>query len=151
MPPAALAPEPYRRHTIRIHTAWLKARIQSVSAFASNTFVTVAPANTPLPYVLIHPMDGTDLADRLAGPNLVQNPRFVIHSVGKTYNSCAWAAEHVKAVLVVSGLGVIPTITGELAGRVWYSVPQPVQTDDDVTPPYLYHTSECGFESTPTA
>ena len=136
---------------MRIHTAWLKARIQSIPAFASNTFVTVAPANTPLPYVLIHPMDGTDLADRLAGPSAIQNPRFVIHSVGKTYNSCAWAAEQVKAVLIVAGIGVTPTITGELAGRVWYSVPQPVQTDDDVTPSLLYHTSEVGFESTPTA
>ena len=136
---------------MRKHTAWLKARIESIPAFASSTFVTVAPANTPLPYNLIHPMDGTDVADRFTGPSSVQNPRFVIHSVGKTYNSCAWAAEQVKAVLVVAGIGVTPTITGELAGRVWYSVPQPVQTDDDVTPPFWFHTSEVGFESTPTA
>ena len=136
---------------MRIHTAWLKARIQSITAFASNTFVTVAPANTPLPYNLIHPMDGTDVADRLAGPSAIQNPSWVIHSVGSTYDQCAWAAEQVKAVLIVAGLGVTPTITGEIAGRVWYSVPQPVQTDDDVTPSLLFHTSECGFESTPTA
>ena len=136
---------------MRIHTAWLKARIQSVPAFASSTFVTVAPANTALPYNLIHPMDGTDIADRLAGPNLVQNPRWVIHSVGSTYDQCAWAAEQVKAVLVVSGIGVTPTITGERSGRVWYSVPQPVQTDDDVTPSLLFHTAETGFQSTPTA
>lgn len=136
---------------MRSHTAWLKARIESVTALASSTFVTVAPANTPLPYVLIHPMDGADVADRFTGPRSVQNPRFVIHSVGSTYEQCAWAAEKVKAVLVVAGLGVIPTITGELPRRVWYSVPQPVQTDDDVTPPLIYHTAECGFESTPTA
>ncbi|TFD61136.1 DUF3168 domain-containing protein [Cryobacterium sp. Hh7] len=136
---------------LRKHTTWLKSRIQTISAFASNTFVTTAPPNTPLPYVLIHPSDGTDRSDRLAGPNAVQNPRWVIHSVGSTYDQCAWAAEQVKAVLVVAGLGVTPTITGERAGRVWYSVPQPVQTDDDVTPPLIFHTAECGFESTLTA
>ena len=136
---------------MRKHTAWLKSRIQSIPAFTSSTFVTVAPANTPLPYVLIHPSDGTDISDRLAGPNTVQNPRWVIHSVGSTYDQCAWAAEQVKAVLVVAGLGVTPTITGEIAGRLDYSSPQPIQTDDDVTPALVYHTSECGFESTLTA
>lgn len=136
---------------MRVHTTWLKSRIQSIPAFASNTFVTVAPANTPLPYVLIHPSDGRDISDRLAGPDTVQNPRWVIHSVGSTYDQCAWAAEQVKAVLIIAGLGVTPTITGEIAGRVSYSSPQPIQTDDDVTPPLLFHTAECGFESTLSA
>jgi hypothetical protein len=97
--------------------------------------------------VLIHPSDGRDISDRLAGPSTTQNPRFVIHSVGSTYDQCAWAAEQVKAVLIVAGLGVTPTITGEIAQRVWYSSPQPIDTDDDVTPPLLFHTAECGFES----
>ena len=136
---------------MRKHTSWLKSRIQSIPAFTSNTFVTTAPPNTPLPYILIHPSDGTDISDRLAGPNTVQNPRWVIHSVGSTYDQCAWAAEQVKAVLVVAGLGVTPTITGEIAGRVEYSSPQPIQTDDDVTPPILFHTSECTFQSVPSA
>ena len=136
---------------MRKHTTWLKSRIQSIPAFAASTFVTVAPANTPLPYVLIHPSDGRDISDRLAGPDTVQNPRFVIHSVGSTYDQCAWAAEQVKAVLIIAGLGVTPTITGEIAGRVWYSSPQPIQADDDVTPVLLFHTAETGFESTLTA
>ena len=132
---------------MRKHTAWLKARIQSVPALASSVFVTVVPAGASLPYVVIHPADGTDAADRLTGPSALQNPRFTFHSVGSTYEQCAWAAEQVKAALIVGGLGVTPAITGEIAGRVWYSVPQPVQTDDDVNPPLLFHTAEVGFTS----
>ena len=137
------------------HTDALVALIQAVPALASATFVsravTADGSPVPLPYVVIHPTDGRDDSDRLAAPGITQNPRFQITSVGSTYEQCAWAAEKVKAVLVTGGIGVAPTISGERAGSFWYSVPQAVQTDNEVNPPLLYHTAECGFSSVPTA
>ena len=132
---------------MKIHTDAL----QTLIGVSPKSFVSIVPSNTPLPYVLIHPADGADDTDRQGAPSLTQNPRFTLHSVGATYEQCAWAAEKVKAALVVNGLGVVPTVTGERSGRVWYSVPQPIQQDTDASPTYLYHTAECGFSSTPTA
>lgn len=133
---------------MRQHTAWLKAEVQAVPALTSKTFVTLA-TNTSVPYVVIHPMDGTDESTRLAGPNATQHPRFVIHSVGSTYEQCAAIAEAVKKRLVVGGFGVTPTIPGELSGRVEYSSPTPIQVDRDVSPPLCYHVAEVSWSSDP--
>ena len=138
---------------MRVHTAWLEAAIEAVPALALAVYVTIAEnrdgSPVEVPYVVIHPMDGQDDTDRLTGPNATQNPRFTVHSIGLTYEQAAWAAEQVKAVVMVNGLGVVPTVSGERSERVWYSVPQPVQTDKTVTPNLLYHTAECGWESNP--
>lgn len=132
----------------RKHDTWLKARIETVSALAAATFVTSAPAGlTARPYVVLHPMDGTDDSDRLTGPDVVQHPRWVVHSVGVTPEQAKWAAEQVKSKLVVNGVGVVPTITGETAGAVWYSSPTPVQMDSDGSEVLFLHIAECGFES----
>jgi len=140
---------------MKSHTDWLASRIETVPALALATYVTLAVnadgSPVQLPYVVIHPADGTDDSDRLAGPSVTQHPRFTIHSVGSTYEQAVWAAEKVKAVLVVGGIGVTPAIAGERSGSFWYSVPQAVQTDNEVNPPLVYHTAECGFISTPTA
>ena len=130
------------------HTDALKALIQTVPALAAKTFVTLAPT-TAVPYVVIHPMDGTDESTRLAGPNATQHPRFVIHSVGSTYEQCAAVAEAVKSKLVVGGLGVTPVVPGEQSGRLEYSSPTPIQIDTDVSPPLCYHVAEVTFESVP--
>jgi len=140
---------------MKSHTDWLASRIETVPALASATYVTLAVnadgSPISLPYVVIHPADGTDDSDRLAGPSVTQHPRFTIHSVGSTYEQAVWAAEKVKGVLVVGGIGVTPAITGEYTGAVWCSSPTSVQTDNEAVPPYCYHTAEVGFESTPTA
>lgn len=132
----------------RKHDAWLKARIETVPALAAATFVTTAPAATATPYVVLHPMDGSDDSDRFTGPSTVQHPRYVVHSVGETPEQAKWAAEQVKSKLVVAGVGVVPTIAGELAGAVSYSSPAPVQVDRDGPAVLFVHIAECGFEST---
>jgi hypothetical protein len=133
---------------VRRHTDALKALIQTVPALATKTFVTLAPT-TAVPYVVIHPMDGNDESTRLAGPASTQHPRFVIHSVGSTYEQCAAIAEAVKSKLVVGGFGVAPVVVGELSGRLEYSSPQPIQVDRDVTPALCYHVAEVTWTGEP--
>lgn len=133
---------------MRRHTEALKALIQTVPALATKTFVTLA-ATTSVPYVVIHPMDGSDESTRLAGPNSTQHPRFVIHSVGSDYTQCAAIAEAVKSKLVVNGFGVSPVVVGELSGRLEYSSPTAIQVDRDVSPPLCYHVAEVTWTGEP--
>lgn len=135
------------------HTDALVALAETVPSIA--VYVTLAEntdgSPVTAPYVVIHPSDGRDDADRLSAPDTVQHPRFTVHSVGKTYQQAAWVGEHLKAVLIVGGVGVVPVVSGESAGGFWYSSPQAIQVDTDASPALIYHTSECGFSSTPTA
>lgn len=138
---------------MRVHTAWYKARIETIAALAGRTFVTEAksPTGAPLapPYVVIHPAEGTDRADRLSGPTLVQNPRWTIHTVGSTPDQAAHFAEQIKALVLVNGFGIVPVIAGQQCGRVWWSSPIPIQTDTDVSPAIFYHVAETGFTAEP--
>jgi hypothetical protein len=138
---------------VKKHTDAIAALIRTIPTLAAKTYVTLAvnadKSPVTLPYVVIHPADGTDQSDRLTGPATAQHPRFTIHGVGLTYDQASWVGEQIKSKLIVGGFGVTPTVPGERAGMVWYSVPQPVQADTDASPPYCYHTAECGFESSP--
>lgn len=138
------------------HTDWLKALIQEIPALASKTFVTIVRYPAPnestavtVPYLVIHPADGSDEATRLTGPRATQNPRFTLHSVGLTAEQATWVAKVVKDKLIITGLGITPTIAGERPGSVWWSSPIPLQIDTDVTPALCYHVAECGFSSDP--
>lgn len=135
------------------HTDALVALIKTIPSLAATTYVSHAvnadKSPVKLPYVVIHPSDGSDQSDRFTGPSVTQHPRFVIHSVGLDYAGAQFTAEAVKTKLIVNGFGVVPTIPGEVAGRFWYESPQPIQVDTDASPPMIYHTAECGFESTP--
>lgn len=137
---------------MRQHTNALKALLEGAPALAGKVHVTLATGAggaLSLPYVVIHPSDGTDAADRFTGPKQVFNPRFTLHSVGADANQAAATAEAVKRCLIVNGFGVSPTVPGENSKRLWYSVPMPLQVDRDVSPPLVFHVAECGFESSP--
>lgn len=129
------------------HTDALKALIQSVPALASKTFVTVTPAGVAPPYVVIHPADGTDTQERLTAPRVAQHPRFTIHSVGSSADNCAAVAKAVKDKLIVGGRGVRVDVPGEKSFPAWWESPIPIQVDNDVTPPLIYHVAECGWSS----
>lgn len=147
---------------MRVHTAWLRAVIESIPGALnggpdgglSQVFETKAEYESPYqqakltyPYWVIHPADGTDTTDRFNGPKLIQHPRFTVWTVGEDADQAADAAEKVKALLVVGGRGVIPTIEGEISYQIRYSVPLPIQSDKNATPPICYHVAEIGFDS----
>lgn len=139
---------------MRQHTAWLKARVESVPALASKTFVTLVKYPAPnqsvkveVPFVVIHPFDGIDEQSRFTGPRTKFNPRFVVHSVGADYTQAAAIAEAVKAKFVSGGFGIVPDVPGENSQKLTYEVPTGIQIDDDVTPALCYHVAEIGWSS----
>ena len=136
------------------HTDALVALAETVPNVTA-VYVSIAKnadqSDVAVPYVVIHPADGRDDSDRLAGPSVTQHPRFTVLSVGKSPDEAAWIAERLKAVLIVGGIGVVPIVPGERSGTFWYSSPQPIQVDTDAFPPLIWHTAEVGFESTPNA
>jgi len=138
---------------VRVHTNWLKSTINAIPQLTNRVYVSLAvnadKSAVKIPYAVIHPADGSDQSDRLAGPAVVAHPRWVVHTVGLTADQAQETAELIKARLIVGGFGVVPVIAGEHPCAVWYSVPQPMDVDTDASPPTIFHTAEIGFESTP--
>jgi len=134
----------------RKHDAALVALV-TASPLGTKFYPALAPlvAGKPQtgPYAVFYSQPGTDRQTRLTGPAFEQNPRWTIHCVGSTADQAEWVNEQVKGALIVNGFGVVPTIAGENPGRFWYSNPQPVQRDDDSTPPLFYVVAETGFSS----
>jgi hypothetical protein len=127
------------------------ALLKTIPAFASKTFVTMVPEGTKptLPYLIVHPADGSDSQERVTGPRVTHHPRFTLHTVGGSYAQVAAGAKQVKDKLVVSGRGVTLAITGEVCQPCWYESPIPIQIDTDVTPALVYHVAEVGFRADP--
>ena len=136
------------------HTAWVEAQLKSLPPLTAKTYIVEAPkdgaGNFPKPpFVVIHPADGFDRAERLAGPATQQNPRFVLHIVGSSYDNVSTITGLVKPLFIQGGIGVTPSIPGESCGRVWWQSPQPVALDRDVTPPIPFQVIELGFTADP--
>lgn len=132
---------------MRVHTAALVSRLQSVPALAAKTFVSMAPNGTVAPYVIVHPADGVDTVERLAGPASTQHPRFTLFFVGSSYDNAATVTELAKAKFVDRGTAIQVVVEGERSGGLQWSSPQPVQVDNDVTPPLVYSTVEISWYS----
>lgn len=135
---------------MKIHTDWVKAQIQAIPALAAKTFTLEAPKDSngklpTAPFMVIYPADGIDRAERLAGPAITQNPRFLLHIVGSSYDNVATVTALVKARFIVDGFGVTPTIPDASCGRVWWHSPQPVALDRDVVPAIPFQVIELGF------
>lgn len=131
------------------HTAALKAKIETIPALRVKTFVLTAPKGTVPPYLILYPADGVDEQTRFTGPKATQHPRFTVHLVGVSYEQCASVAKLLKDRLMPDLRGVILDVPGERCGELWFSSPIPIQADYDATPPLIWYTAECGFETNP--
>ncbi|RFA14558.1 hypothetical protein B7R21_06325 [Subtercola boreus] len=133
----------------RKHTAALVALVSTSKV--TNFYPGLAPLvdGKPQagPYAVFYAQAGTDEATRFTGPATMQKPRWTIHAVGSTADQAEWVNEQIKSVLVPGGRAITPTVAGENPGRFWFSNPQPVQRDDDSSPPLFYVVAECGFSS----
>lgn len=144
----------------RADTAWLKGHLETIPALmggpggASKVFVTQAkyPSSTAkvtTPYVVIDPEEGTDEARRYTGPKNVRNPRFTIRIIGETADQVQFFFEKIKAVLVVDGFGVTPTISGERAEKLWFESPAEIGFDPDPSPPLAIGYIRTGWATQP--
>jgi hypothetical protein len=139
---------------VKAHTDLVLARIQSIPAVASKTFAAVAPRDSTgklpvAPYVVLYPSEGTDTRERFTGPAVTQHPRFTLHIVGSSYDNAATVAALIKAKFVTGGVGIQADIVGENAYGMAYESPQPIQVDNDLTPPLIYATAEISWSAEP--
>lgn len=129
----------------RKHTQALKALVQSVPAFAGvKTQVTRVPNGTAVPYVVIHPANGANTADRFTGPSLTQHPRYTLHVVGVDADQVQLLMDLLEAAVFPNGRGVL-AVPGERVQGFWYASPLPIQADDDVLPGVVFGVVECGW------
>ena len=138
------------------HTEALKARLETIPALKTKTFVTLARYPYPdgdkvvtAPYIVLHPSDGTPTQERVTGPRVTEHPRFTIHSVGEDYDQTAFIAELVKAALIVDGRPIPLDVPGETCQGLFWQAPVPIQVDADTSPPTVFHIAEVGWTAQP--
>lgn len=136
------------------HTEAVEARIKSVPALASKTFILTAPKDAQgkitavAPYCVVQPADGIDERPRFSGPLTRSTPRFVLHLVGSSYDNAQKVTELVKAKFIGSDRVPIQVdVTNETGSHLYWRAPLPTQKDDSVTPPLIYNTIELGWIS----
>lgn len=136
---------------MKIHTDEVKARAATVAP----AFVVVANKTggtlPGVPRIMIHPANGIDTVERLAGPAGHQHPRYTIHAVDISYNNVAGLMEELKAQFIDSQGRALPfDIPGWLVQDVKWAEPQPVQVDTDTSSPQLlYGVAELSFDADP--
>lgn len=137
-------------------TAAVTARIKTITALASKTFELVAPRDgsgklPTAPYVVVQPSDGTNTQDRMSGPRRVSHPRFVLHIVGSSYTNAQTVYELVRDKFIdpVTHFGIPVSVAGESCKNLTWSSVQPVQVDNDVTPPVIYASGELSWDAEP--
>jgi len=138
----------------KAHTDLLLARIRSIPALASKTFVAPAQRDAAgklpvAPYIVVYPSEGVDTRDRFTGPTTTQHPSFTLHIVGSSYDNCATVAALIKAKFVVNGVGIQADVPGERGRGMVFEPPQPIQVDYDITPALVYATADISWLSEP--
>ena len=132
------------------------SRIQTLPYLASKTFKLVAPRDSAgklptAPYVVVQPSSGTDTQERFTGAKATGHPRYVIHFVGSSYDNAQGVFDDVKALFIdpVSGFPYPINVTDEMAYAITWEAAQPVQVDNDLTPPLIYATAELSWSAEP--
>jgi hypothetical protein len=131
-------------------------KIKTVPVLASATYITLAPKPAapatvlPLPYVIVHPSDGTDEATRLTGPPVTTNPMFTLHIVGGSAEQVLVVQDLVKPLFQVGGFIVPPVVAGRSNRDGYWRSPIPLQIDRDLTPALVYQVIELGWTSDPS-
>lgn len=131
----------------RKHAQAIVAKSQEIAAFATKTFVTVAPKGTAAPYLVWHPAKGTNTQDRFNGAKGTVHPRFTGHIVGETADQVQVLADLLETKLAPNGWGIKLAVAGENARSLWFSSPAPIQVSSDPLPEVIYLVVEVGWDS----
>lgn len=116
---------------IRAHTSCYDAKV---------------PDDPALPYNVLYTDNGQLSRSSLGVTSDRFELWFQVTSVGATRQQAGWAADKARADL----LDQIPTVTGRHCGPITQDAPpQPVQRDDDLTPPVFYVTASYRLTSVP--
>lgn len=138
--------------------ALFKTAGATANAYSTHVFVTKAddplPAwsgtTTGYPYVLVHPSEGIDTADRLTGPPTTTHPEFTLHIVGQTSSSVQAATALIKAKCKPDSFVIAPTVAGRRNYNAYWRARLLIQTEPDVNPWLVYQVIEYGWASDPS-
>lgn len=130
--------------TIRDHANAVLARLRADTVLAGCTFEGVV-IDRPDRYCTLFLDNGEWEADRFTGPQDVATFTATIHSVGSTAEQAQMVAERVFAQL----LGFTPTVANRYCRRIRHVNSQPVQLDQDVSPPLYWCADTFSFTSSP--
>lgn len=110
---------------IRAHRKAVEAMITGLAVYVSK-----APTGAQMPYVVLHPDQGSTDATSLEGSPDWRTWRYTTHSFGSDAEQAEWAAEKVEAGL----LGKRPSVVGRVCDRITKEVNTPVDRDEDASP-----------------
>jgi hypothetical protein len=133
---------------VKKHTDALKAKTQEIPAFASKTYITVAPGAVA-PYIVWHPARGENGQTAVTGPKVRRNPRYTGHIVGRSANEVQDLMDDLEELLVPGGRGITLTVAGDVSKPVWFSSPLPIQVSTDPQPTVIYGVVEVGWSADP--
>jgi hypothetical protein len=131
------------------HTDALKAKTQELVAFATKTFITLAPHETATPYIVWHPAQGENEQTAVTGPRVRKSPRYTGHLVGRDAEEVQTLLDLLEAKLFPGGRGITLTVAGEVSKPLWFSSPLPIQVQTDPQPTIVYAVVEVGWSADP--
>ena len=131
------------------HTDALVAKTKEIPAFATKTYVSVAPHLTTAPYIVWHPAAGSNSQPGITAPRVTRNPRFTGHIVGETADQVQILMDLLEAKLFPGGRGLVLTVAGERSKPLTYESPIPIQVQTDPQPTVVYGVVEVGWSADP--
>lgn len=107
---------------IRAHRRAVEAMLTGL-----NVYVSKAPSGAAMPYVVLHPDQGSTESTGFDGVTDWRTWRYITHSYGTDAEQTEWAAERVEAGL----LDKRPIVEGRICDRVRKESNVPVNRDED--------------------
>ena len=127
----------------RAHTAGV---VGALEAGGLSVGVGIAPDPPTLPYVVLYPSGLSRLDGPMSDMHADARPVMQVTSVGSTVEQVEWARDKAAQALLAGTV----TIAGRvLCAAVELETSQPVQRDDDVSPPLFFAADIYRFHTTP--
>lgn len=92
-------------------------------------YVSKAPTDAAMPYVVLHPDQGSTESTGFSGDIDWRTWRYITNSYGSDAEQVEWAAEKVEAGLA----GRRPSVAGRICDRIRKESDVPVSRDEDAT------------------
>lgn len=126
---------------MRVHDNAFLALMKADTQLTSAVFEGVV-TNPPARYVSVFPREVRSVG-RFSGPHQTVDNEYVVHSVATSPEQAKWTRERVLERV----LDVTPTVAGWNSRRIRFVTSQPLQKDDDVSPPLWYMVDVYAFEA----
>lgn len=133
----------------RKHTDALKEKSKQIAALGQRVYITTAPKDAVMPYLVWHPARGTNQQAAVTGPRVIRRPRFTGHIVAATAEQVEVITDLLEELLMPHGRGIVIDVDGEKSYPLSFDAPLPIQAAKDPQPTIAYQVIEVGWTSQP--